>query len=224
MLAQRPRDKHCSHAKPTVFCDHGRERNAVNLHAETENEDQVQYDVGEVDREEYQQGYARVLQTEKPADQDVIDERPRRAPDANGKVLQRELLHVRLGPDEVHREVADRCLQGQQYGRKQQRHDNGLAKRHAQSVVVVGAIALRSDTRRAHAQKVQARVDKAEDRGANRHSPEVHGAVEVPCNARIDHAEQRHGHIGQDHWRSNAPDIAIRQRPPGGQTRINRMR
>ena len=202
------REQQCER-KGRVLCDHRCQRNTVDLHAEHDDEQQVQNDVGQVDRQEYEQRHARVLQTQEPADHDVVGERARRAPYANRVVDLRRCLYIRVAADEHECQPAERDLQHEQQERDQQRDDERLAQRHADSVVVVGAIALRRNSRRSHAQEVHTGIEKAEDRGADGDSAEVCCVLEMSDDAGVDHAEQRHRNVGQDHRRGDTPDCPV---------------
>ena len=181
--------------KARVLGDHGGKCDAINFHAKAQYEKQVQHDIGDIDRQEYVQRYAGVLQPEEPTDQHVVGQRARRAPDAYREILQGVGLNVGLRADQTHSQVANRCLRRNQNERDHQRNDDGLAQRYAQPVIVVRPKALRRDPRRAHAQKIHACIDEAENNGAYCNSAKVDRAVEVAGHAGIDHAEQGHGNI-----------------------------
>ena len=211
MPAQCADGERGANGEARVFGDHRGECDAVDIHAEYDDEKQVEQDVRDVDRQEDEQRDARVLQAEKPADQRVVGERARRAPDADREVRCGVRLDVGLAAKQRQRDAPDGLLQQQDQQRDGGAHDQRLPQRDAQRVVVVRAKALRGDTRGSHAQEVHAEIEEREDRSADRDGAEIGRAVEMAHHARVDHAEQWHGDIRQDHRRRDTPHVPRRR-------------
>jgi hypothetical protein len=89
------------------------------------------------------------------------------------------------------------------------RHDERLAERNPQAVIVIGAVTLGGDTGRAHAEKIHAGVKEAEDGAANGDGSKVDGAFEMTDDAGVHHAEQRYGNVRQDHRGRDTPHVAV---------------
>jgi hypothetical protein len=102
--------------------------------------------------------------------------------------------------------------------------DQCLSERNTQSVVIFGPVILSSDAGGAHAQEIHPEIKECEDGAANGYGTQVDRTLEVPRNTRIDHAEQRHRYVGENHGRSNAPHVTIVGQALVSQARIIRRR
>ena len=164
------------------------------------------------------------MQADKPAQQRVSDQCAGCAPDPNRKILERVVLDLGIGAKQLHREIADRPLQQKKSRSDRQCNDDGLPKGHTEPIVVMGAEALRRNSGRPHAQEVDAGIDESEDRATDGDRAEVRGVIQMPGNARVHHAEQRHRDIGQNQRRGDAPDISILREAIRAQAPIIRRR
>ena len=62
---------------------------------------------------------------------------------------------------------------------------------------------------RPHAQEIEACIEETEDSRADSHGTKVNRIIEVTGNARVDHAQEWHGYIRENHRRCDSPDVAI---------------
>ena len=115
-------------AESSVLRYHRCKRDTVDLHAENDYEQQIQRNIGQVDREEDQQGYAGVLESEEPADHHEVRQCARRAPYAYVEIFEGVGLEIPVGAKQIHRELADWPLQYHHGRRDQEGDDDGLTE------------------------------------------------------------------------------------------------
>ena len=153
--------------------DYGRGRHTFHLHVEEQYENQVKHDVGEVDGEDNIERNTSILQSDEPADQCVVCERCRGAPDANKEILVSQRGDAGFRSECLHRQCRYWPLQQYQPQSYRKRDDQRLAKSNLQTITVIRTESLRGDTGRSHAQEIESGVEKTENRRTDRDSAEI---------------------------------------------------
>ena len=129
MPAELIGEEHGTDGQPGILGADRRQGDAGHLHAESEHENQVQKDVRQVDRQKHEERRARVLGTEKPADQRIVEQRAGGAPDTDVVVLEGDRPDGRVRADQLDRENAERSMHEQQAEGHRERDAGGLPER-----------------------------------------------------------------------------------------------
>ena len=182
---------------------------ALDAPAEADHEDQVEHDVDAVERDLEQQHGARPLGAEQPAEQGVVDQRRRRAPDADLVVAAREAFDLRARFQDPEGDRGDGRLQDHQKCAQGHRQDQRAQERGAQLVPVVGAEGLGREPGRPHAQEAEAPEQEVEEHRADRHAADVGGIGQPADHRGVDRAQKRRRQGGEHDRHRQRPDPAV---------------
>jgi hypothetical protein len=161
-------------------------------------------------RDHHQERSAGVLGAEQPAEQDHGTERPGCAEQPDLEVYLEHLADLRLRGVDQASERRDRAAESDQHERDEDGEAERTNERGAQFRSVARAVGLRGQARRAHAEEDEAEVERAEGRGTERNRAQMMRFGQMPDHRRVDHAEQRHGDVGQDQRPGEATGLAVR--------------
>ncbi len=108
------------------------------------------------------------------------------------------------------RERQQRHLQREHRGAERERDDQRAHHVQADAGGVAGAVRLRDEAGRAHAQEAEAPEHEIEEQSAERDAAEILRAVEVAGDGRVHRAEDRLGQVRQDDREREREDAPVR--------------
>ncbi len=138
---------------------------------------------------------------DQPAQDDVVGERQRRRPDPDHEIGPGRARDALAAAHQLECDCGERHLQRDQRGPDQAGDDEAAHQDRGVFLRLAGALRLRGEGQRAHAQEGEQPEQAIEDHRGHRDPAEQRGIVEAADRGGRDDADQRRGQIG-DHRRS----------------------
>ena len=193
----------------TPLGDHRCPRRTQYTPIQPQDEPQVQDDVQQVGGQQDGQRCPSVLGAQKPAHQRVAGQCCGQTQQAGVEEVFGGLLQGCAGLHGMKCKLAERQGQQADQHREGDRQQQPLHQHLAQRRAIATAGGLGGETGGAHAQEAHQADHEGEQRGAHGHGTQLMGVGEVADDRAVDQRHQRHGDVGQDHRRSQRPDLVV---------------
>ncbi len=186
------------------------------LEIQADHKHQIQRHVSEVGGQHHGQRRAGVLHAQEPTDQGEVGQGGGRAPQADVQVIARERFNVCIRCHDPQRDGRGRHSNQPQENAQTDSHQQGARQHRPQTIGVLASEMLGGDSRRAHAEKIQAHEQQTDDARADGNCAQILRSFQMTHHRRVHDAQRRDADVGDNHGQSDTPDRSIGGAAEGG--------